>query len=839
MAPTSDIHYCWLVSDDKPTGLLPWCFLHMKSQFGTLLGRIGHMNRALVWSLRALGGLALLLALGLGGAVFWLRGSLPQTEGTVKIAGLAEPVEVLRDRDGIVTIRAQNEADGARALGYVHAQDRLWQMDFMRRAGAGRLSEVVGPATLPTDRLMRTLGLYRVAEANLEILAPETRALLLAYAEGVNAYLEDPPRSGPLEFHLLAPPFGYQPEPWRPADSLVWSRIMALRLAGNWSDEIRRGRLAKRLSPAQIDFLWPDYPAGVPSTIPGLAGLLEGLPLDRLTRETFGVPAESQASNSWVVAGSQTESGKPILANDPHLSLNAPGQWYLVRIETPEMTLTGATAPGLPFLIFGHNGRIAWGFTNTHGDAQDFFIEKFVPGDFSRYQTPEGPREFETREETILVAGAAPERLTVRSSRHGPILSDISQRVRDAAAPETALALSWTALRGDDRTAGAFHAMNRARDWPEFRAALRDFHSPQQNIVYADTTGVIGFAAPARVPIRKRGDGRAPVPGWSGDYDWTGFVPFEALPMAVNPPSGRFVAANNKIVPDDYPHLITADWPDHFRARRIHEILDEDGPLTPEAMAAMQQDTLSLGARDLLPLLLGTVTTSPRGREALTLLAAWDYRMDRDRAAPLIFYAWIRELNRRLFADELGEVFGAFERPKMDRLARVLTEGQEWCDDIGTAAREDCAGQMARALEDALDLLEARFGQPLDELRWGAAHVAQFPHPILSRMPYFDDLFGYGVATDGGDNTLNKAGASFRGAADSLFEDIHGPGYRAVYDLADLNRSRFMIATGQSGNPFSPHYGNLATRWRDGIYVILDGKETAAQDRLRLIPETP
>ncbi len=294
------------------------------------------MKRPVLWTLRALAGVAMLTALVLGGAYLWLRGSLPRTEGRIAIAGLAASVEVLRDGDGIVTIRARSEADAARALGYVHAQDRLWQMDFMRRAGAGRLSELVGPATLPHDRLMRTLGLYRVAEANLEILAPETRALLLAYAEGVNAYLEDPPRAGPLEFHLLAPPFGYQPEPWRPADSLVWSRIMALRLAGNWSDEIRRGRLAKRLTPAQIDFLWPHYPVGVPSTIPGLAALLDGLPLDRMARETSWVPAASQASNSWVVAGSQTESGAPILANDPHLSLNAPGQWYLARIETPD-----------------------------------------------------------------------------------------------------------------------------------------------------------------------------------------------------------------------------------------------------------------------------------------------------------------------------------------------------------------------------------------------------------------------------------------------------------------------------------------------------------------------
>ncbi len=461
------------------------------------------MKRFLVWALRAIAGLGLLFALVVGGAYLWLRGSLPETEGTVVIAGLEASVEVLRDADGIVTIRAQSETDAARALGYVHAQDRLWQMDFMRRTGAGRLAELLGPAALPSDRLMRTLGLYRLARTNLEILAPETRALLVAYAEGVNAYLEHPPRAWPLEFHLLAPPFGYRPEPWRPADSLVWSRIMALRLAGTWSDEIRRARLSKRLSPEQIDFLWPDYPVGVPSTIPGLAALLDGLPLGRMARNTTWTPVASQASNSWVLAGSQTESGAPILANDPHLSLNAPGQWYLARIETPGLTLTGATAPGLPIMVFGHNGRIAWGFTNTHGDVQDFFIEKFVPRDPGRYQTPGGPRAFETRQETIRVAGAAPVRFTVRSSRHGPLISDIAPRARDAAAPKTALALAWTTLRGDDRTAGAFHAMNRARDWPEFREALRDFHSPQQNIVYADTSGTIGFIAPARGRCRR------------------------------------------------------------------------------------------------------------------------------------------------------------------------------------------------------------------------------------------------------------------------------------------------------------------------------------------------
>ena len=341
------------------------------------------------------------------------------------------------------------------------------------------------------------------------------------------------------------------------------------------------------------------------------------------------------------------------------------------------------------------------------------------------------------------------------------------------------------------------------------------------------------------MPIRKRGAGRAPVPGWTGELDWTGVVPFEALPMTVNPATGRIVAANNKIVADDYPYLIAADWPDHYRAERIHQLLDGGGPSTAAGARAMQQDIVSLGARDLLPLLLEAEPQSDRGREALALLRAWDRRMDRRQAAPLVFYAWIRELNRARCADELGEVFADFQYPKMDLLARTLTEGPAWCDDIRTAARETCADRTSQALEAALDYLEDRFEWPLDQLRWGEAHVARFPHPILSRVPLLDRLFGYGVETDGGNDTLNKAGARAYGPPETLFEDVHGPGYRAVYDLADLDRSRFMIATGQSGNPLSPFYGNLATRWRDGFYVILDGQGTAERDRLKLIPGKP
>ena len=790
------------------------------------------MKRFLVWTLRAIGGLLFLFALGLGGGYLWLRGSLPQVAGERVIAGLSAPVEVLRDGDGIVTIRARDERDAARALGFVHAQDRLGQMDLMRRIGAGRLSEVIGPATLGTDRFMRTLGLYRVAEANLTQLSTPLRALLDAYAEGVNAFMDSPGKPWPPEFYILR----YEPEPWKPADSLVWGRLMALQLSGNWTEELLRARLARRLKPEEVDFLWPPYPADAPVTLGDPGALYRGLPLRELGEILPWALEPKDASNFWVLAGSRTRSGRPILANDPHLSLGAPGTWYLVRIETPTLTLAGVTVPGMPFHILGHNGSIAWGLTTTHGDTQDLFVERLAEGDPSKYLTPDGPRAFETREEVIEVRGQEAERFTVRGTRHGPVISDAVPWARGAAEAGTVLALAWPALRSDDRSAEALYRLNRARDWRGFVDALRNWHSPQQNIAYADISGTIGFMAPARVPIRRRGDGTLPMPGWSGAYDWKGLIPFEDLPRTRDPARGRIVNANNRIVPDGYPYLIAAHWPAPYRAQRIHRMLDAGGRATPQSVQAMQQDSVSLGARDLLPLLLEATPETDRGQVAIAVLAEWDGRMARDRAAPLIFYAWLRELTRVLFADDLGDDFEAFQRPRPALVAKVLRREQRWCDDRTTEKREGCPAQLVTALEDALDLLALRFGRPVDRLRWGEAHVARFSHRVFSRLPLFDAIFGYAVATDGGGFTVNRASPRFTGPRDALFEDIHGPGYRAVYDLGDLDDSRFMIATGQSGNPLSPYYGSLAKRWRDGIYLKLDGTETESMDRLRLVP---
>lgn len=796
-------------------------------------------KRALTWSLRSLLGLIVLAGLLLAGGAIWLRGSLPEIDGELLVEGLDAPVALLRDDRGILTVQAESETDAMFGLGFAHAQDRLWQMDFMRRTGAGRLSEVVGTATIKIDRVMRTLGLYRTAEANLAELSPDARAALDAYSAGVNAFLETHEGPWPPEFYLLR----YRPEPWRPADSLVWGRLMALQLSGNWSDEIRRLRLSKRLTPEQISFLWPDYPADGPTALPDLA---DGLGPNKLFRPGEVLPwewAPKSASNTWVVDGQHTASRKPILANDPHLSLSTPGVWYLARIETPTLTLAGATSPGVPFMVIGHNGHIAWGMTTTDGDTQDLFIERLSANKPGHYDTPDGPKPFETRKEQIEIRGEEPLDLDVRTTRHGPVASDAFPEAGEIGEENQVIAIAWPALWPDDRTGEAMYRVNRARNWPEFREALRDFHSPQQTMSFAGRDGTIALVAPARIPIRKKGDGISPVPGWTGEYDWTGFVPFDDLPMQADPPSGQLVTANNRLVPDDYPHLISKSWSNPFRAARIEELLAEEPKATLEDHVALQRDVLSGGARLLLPLLLKHLELpadelEESSGEAQALLAQWDFRMAADRPEPLIFYGWIADLNRRLFHDELDETFGDFARADARRIARALRDQPVWCDNVTTDGTETCGEQVSASFAEAMLALRTRFGRHPGEWRWGEAHVARFPHTILSRIPVLNALVDFGVESSGGSYTVNRGGPLLNGSEDRLFENIHGPGFRAVYDLADLDRSGFMIATGQSGNPYSAYFGNLAVAWRDGE-VLSMGPGDSQNAARRLILRTP
>ena len=765
------------------------------------------------WLRRIAAGLAVLVVVVVGGAYLLVESARPQTEGTVALAGLDAPVSILRDRHGIPRIVAANERDAYFALGFVHAQDRFFQMEFMRRAGAGRLSEIVGASTLPLDRWMRVLGLYRLAEAALKRLSPQVTHSLEAYADGVNAYLDSHSGLVSVELALLFA----TPERWRPADSLVWGRLMGMRLSGNSRAETLRARLSELLPTERIDEFWPDIAGAAPPTVAvlGRASLFSTLLAD-----WPAAIAPVTASNVWAVSGSHTETGSPILANDPHLGFRAPGLWYLARIETPGLTLAGATVPGVPMTILGHNGSIAWGLTTADSDTQDLFVERIDPGDPNRYLTPDGSRPFEVRVERIGVRGGDDVTLVVRSTRHGPVISDVDGKAGSIAQPGHVVALAAAALREDDMTGEAVWRLNRARSWEEFNAALAFFHAPHQNAVYADTGGNIGIVAPGRVPIRRAGDGLYPVPGWTGEHDWTGFIPYDALPRLLNPANGRIVNANHPVVGPDYPYRLGHGDTPPYRAARIHALLDSGGSRTRAGAGAMQTDAVSLAARALLPEMLRTVRETDPRSVALARLRRWDGTMDRRRAEPLIFVAWLRALNRRLYSDETGAVFPDLWRLRPVFVNETLMRGEIWCDDTTTPSRETCRQVVGDALDDALSELRARFGGDPADWRWGDAHYAHFRHPVFGWLPMIDRLADIRVPVDGGAFTVNR-GQHRSARGDAPYASVHGAGYRAVYDLADLDRSLFIQATGQSGHLTSPHYRDLTPLWRDGIFLSL------------------
>ena len=763
------------------------------------------MRRLLRWLGWTFAGLVLLSVMAVGGGYLWLRGSLPQIDGEIEVAGLQAPVVIVRDRWAIPHIEATSVLDASFALGFVHAQDRLWQMEFQRRLGAGRLAEILGVRALPSDRFMRTLGFYRQAEASLAHLEPETVAWLQAYADGVNAFLQSRTGVLPPEFLILR---HTDPEPWRPADSLVWLRLMALDLATNYRDELTRARLARRLSAEQIADIWPTYPESAPVTLVELA---RALPWDELAAVLPPGAPGGIGSNAWVVGPGRSTTDGALLANDPHLGLQAPGVWYLAHLRAAGLELVGATLPGIPAVVLGHNGTIAWGLTNTGADTQDLFIERVDPEDPARYLTPDGSAPFERREELIQVAGAPPVAHTVRATRHGPVISDLMADAKATFGADQVVALAWNALAEDDVALQALLDMGKAQNWQEFVAALQGVGGPMQNIHYADTSGHIGFIAPGRVPIRRNGDGRWPVPGWTGEYDWQGWIPFEALPRAVDPADGVLFNANNRVVPPDYPYLLTADWEAPHRARRLAQLLERDA-FGPADFAAMQADVLSLLAEDLLPLMLTAAPGGPAAAAAMARLENWDRAMRADAAEPLIFAAWYRELSRLIYADELGDLFDGFWHVRPQFMDRILTRRQIWCDDVRTDPVETCAELAGAALDAALLDLTQRFGDTPDDWRWGDAHVARMRHPIFADQPVLDLLFDVEVPTGGDSVTVNVGHFNPRNEH-APFASTHAAAYRAIYDLADLDESRFVTATGQSGNPLSRHYRDLTRLW--------------------------
>ena len=789
-------------------------------------------RRSLGWVLIALSTVLVVAMITAVTGFFWLRGSLPATDGTLAVAGPGGAIEILRDENGIPHIYAVTAADAYFGLGFVHAQDRLWQMETGRRAGAGRLSEVFGTRTLGIDRYLRTLGLMRRAESAVAVLDEDARALLRAYAAGVNARIGR--AGGPLapEFPL----FRYKPEQWREADSAVLVTMMALQLDGNARDELLRNGLTDRLGPDRTAALWGE---SAPAT-GGQGAVLPGAASDALAAVIPPAP-RGLGSNNWVVAGERAARGYPMLASDPHLALATPGPWYLVHLEAPGLSVVGATLPGVPAVIVGRNQRIAWGVTNTGSDVQDLFVERVVPGTPSSYLTPDGIEPFVEREETIEVKGSDAFVQRVRESRHGPVVSDASPLY--AAGEGEAVALSWTALAEGLRTLQAGFRLATAGSWSDFTAALRDYEGPQQTFVYGDVDGHIGFYAPGRVPIRRSGDGKRPNRGWTGEGDWTGFIPFEDLPHAFDPADGRIATANARIVGPDYPYFLTDDWAEPYRVDRITALLDAAPTHELEDFAAIQNDETSLFAEAFVPYLTAIEPRSDTARLAVALLRQWDHRMDRDRPEPLIFSAWYRALTRLVYADELGESFPGAWGFRTLFMKRVLDGGEAaWCDDVGTETPESCATVVEQALEEAVGDLSSVFGDDPSAWRWGDAHPAVASNQTLGRIPVLRGLVNLAAPLGGGPFTVAQARYPMADAPTS-FPGIHGVSLRLLFDLASPDSTRAILPTGQSGNPFSSAYDDMFEKWRDGETVPLPMTRTAVDaattSRLVLEPAEP
>jgi penicillin amidase len=775
------------------------------------------LSRRLRPALLALGGLALLYA------AFATRRTFPRRGGTVRVPGISARVDIAYDARGVPTIRAESIPDAMFGLGYVHARDRLWQMEFQRRVGAGRLAEILGEKLLPTDRFLRTVGFRRAAESAWEALEPGERRLLEAYARGVDAFRSSSP-ARPIEFRLLR----VEPGPWDPVDSLAWAKMMAWDLAGNARDEIRRARFATVVGRAKAgevlpvaaseptiltDREWRSALSGVPraSAAPPPALARGNLVLwSRLERafgvcEPLGLGGEDLGSNSWVLAGSRTSTGLPILANDPHLGLRAPSVWYLAAIEAPGFVAAGATLPGVPGIIIGHNRRIAWGLTSIEPDVQDLFVEEVDPKDPGRYRHRGEWVRFETRREVIRVRGGADVALTVRSSVHGPIVGDVYEGAEHLG---PAVALRWTGLDPGDRTAAAFFRIDTARSWREFLEGARLLHAPAQNLLYADVEGHIGYAASGAMPVRPRADGLWPVSG-AGDDDWAGTIPFDELPRALDPARGWLVTANNRVVSAGYPHSFGLTWAEPYRARRIAEMIAARPRFSPDEVRRMQLDERSLEAEELLPLLLDTEPADAASKDALERLSAWDRVMAPDSVPASIYAAWFVEL-ARMPEDELGAVPRG--RTRFRFILDALRRNSSWCDDARTPRLETCAEFRAASLRRAVEVLAKRLGSDPSGWRWERLHRALFAHAVFDAVPVLRRLFDLETG-HGGDSASVDVGGF---AQDGSFLMRDGSSYRQVIDLSDPARSGYVLPGGQSGNVFDRHYRDLLPDWRRG-----------------------
>jgi penicillin amidase len=826
--------------------------------------------------------------------VAWtVRRSFPPVSGEISVQGLAAPVTVHRDERGITQVYADTPEDLYFAQGYVHAQDRFWEMDFRRHITAGRLSELFGASQVETDTYLRTMGWRRVAEQEIALLSPESRRNLESYSAGVNAWLaEHSGASASLEYAVLGlqnP--GYVIEPWTPVDSVAWLKAMAWDLRGNMSEEIARSVISASVGAQRTAQLYPPYPydrnrpivdqgavvdgvwdqdapvqgqqaaAAAPDIPEGAVGALDatGRGLDALT-DMLGPDSPGIGSNSWVIGGQLTDTGKPLLANDPHLGAMMPSIWYQVGLHCTTVSaacpydMAGYSFSGLPGIVIGHNQTIGWGFTNLGPDVTDLYLEK-VEGD--SYVVGDGTRPLVTRQETIKVAGGEDVVITVRETEHGPLMSDVSEEIQQVgadapAAPGApargegyAVALRWTALT-PGRTMDAVDRLNRAQSWEDFRAAASLFDVPAQNLIYADVSGNIGYQTPGRIPIRSGYDGTYPAQGWDPQQTWTGYIPFEALPNLYNPEDGWIVTANQASVYEEYPYVLTYDWSYGTRSQRIVDLVrlaTADGQrVTADQMRTIQFDTWNENASYLVPR-VQDLQVDGSAAEAVALFDGWDFRQGPDSAAAAYFNAFWRNLLLDVFGDELPEDYLPDGNDTWFTAVRDLWDQPDdaWWDDTRTEdVRETRDDAVVGALQRAADEMAGLQGSDPAAWRWGAMHTLTVENQTFgqSGIGPIEALFNRGpIETAGGKDIVNATGWSVPDG----YEVDWVPSMRMVLDLADFDRSTWVNLTGNSGHAYHRNYVDQLDAWRDGTTFPFPfsraAVEAAATDTLVLQPQ--
>jgi penicillin amidase len=769
---------------------------------------------------------------------------LPKIKGSYKLVGLEQEVEVIRDKWGVPHLYAQNELDLLFAQGFVQAQDRLWQMEFNRRLPAGQLAEIAGSAALPIDKFMRRIGLARQVETELKTLEPEDLKLLEAYSAGVNAFIQL--GKLPLEFLFLR----FKPNQWQPRDSLLWGKMMSWSLAQNWEQEFLRAKLVERVGPeiaAHIESLYaPGYPLVVSSEIDykQVSDLAEEVltEFNRL-RELTGLGASGNGSNNWVIAGNRTTTGKPLLANDPHLANQMPGVWYNMHLHCPAagLDVIGASLPATPYILIGHNQHLAWGMTNVMADNQDLFVEKVDRFDAQRYLYKGQWRKMEIVEERIKVKGQADVIEKVACTVHGPLIngllgqaknvvpsadsnSDAQNWPLESQVGNLSIALGWTGqLFG---TKWLPRNLNKARNWPEFRESLRAFDGTPQNFVYADVEGNIGYQMAGLLPKRPKTASLLPVPGWKGDYDWRGKLEFDQLPTLFNPPNGFIVTANNKVVGDDYPHYITHEWMPGYRAARIRQLITAKPKLSLEDCCAMQADVYSEPGYKLAKILGQRLTTpDPKQSQALDYLLGWDGFLKVDSVAATLYEAVINRLLYQVFGPLAGELIEPYLGNSLTGISpmnaltgRAIPMILRWLeqDDSRILGGKTAWPQaLAKALDQALERLEKTLGTDMSEWQWGRIHQASWPH-VLGQVKPLDKIFNRGPYPVGGDAETIFAAAfvPVRQLNAKTFKALGWTSsFRQVVDLSELDRSVMSNSHGQAGTPFSHHYTDQINNW--------------------------